>query len=65
MDVWIEKWEHQWIVGQLDGWMDGLPLDGWMGGCITIGWIGRWMNGLSVPMEGCIEDGKIDGCIDG
>lgn len=23
------------------------------------------MNGLSVPMEGCIEDGKIDGCIDG
>lgn len=45
--------------------MDGLPLDGWMGGCITIGWIGRWMNGLSVPMEGCIEDGKIDGCIDG
>lgn len=23
----IEKWEPQWIVGQLDGWMDGLPLD--------------------------------------
>ena len=47
----MNAWEHQWMGGWMDIYMDG-QLHEWMYGCMNVQMDG-WMNGCQ--MDGCMS----------
>ena len=41
MDIGMTGWMDEWILRQLDGWMNGLTYckNGWMDGLTVTGWM--------------------------